>query len=111
MTKLSFDVMPLSTNKMYCGKKILTKEARSNKSALGWIANPQFRRPLYDKPIAVRVDFYYRDRRANDIDNLKLLFDALTGVVWIDDRIIDEQHVYRHFGAAVPRVDLEITEL
>ncbi|WP_369125258.1 RusA family crossover junction endodeoxyribonuclease [Alicyclobacillus fastidiosus] len=37
--------------------------------------------------VALKVWYYWGDRRRHDQDNpLKLLQDALTGVVWEDDR-------------------------
>lgn len=111
MKKLVFEFMPISTNKLYVGRKILTEQARVNKEALGWEANAQYHGDPIEERIGVNVHFYYPDRRANDIDNLKILFDAMKGIVWKDDRQIDEQHVYRHFGHPIPRVELQIFKL
>lgn len=103
--------MPLSTNKMYVGRKILTHLARENKALMKEEAFFLYEGKLFEKPISVVVHFYYPDRRSNDIDNKKLLFDALTGIVWKDDRLIDEDHAYRHFGYPEPRVEIEVSEL
>lgn len=109
--KLTLETMPISTNRMYVGRKILTHTARANKQMIGWEARAAYDgRPL-DQSLSVTVHFYYPNRRCNDIDNLKILFDALTGVVWEDDRLIDEQHVYRHFGEKNPRVEIDIKKL
>lgn len=111
MKKLVLETMPISTNKLYLGRKMLTPVARANKQVLAEEAFYTYEGKLHTKPIGVRVDFFYPDRRANDADNLKILFDAMKGVLWSDDRLIDEQHVYRHFGHRIPRVELTITEL
>lgn len=52
-----------------------------------------------DGRLAVTLHFY-RWRQAGDIDNLaKSFLDAGNGVLWTDDRVIAELHVYRHRAA------------
>ena len=78
---------------------------------MAYEASQQFHRRLFDKPVGVNLHFFYPDRRCNDIDNKKALYDALTNVVWVDDRLVDEEHVFRHYGFPERRVELEIYEL
>ena len=51
----------------------------------------------------------FRPRRIGDLDNvLKVLFDALSGVTWLDDEQVEEVHAHRQDDAANPRVELEV---
>lgn len=93
MTELTLLTMPVSTNRLYAGGKILSKKGRENKTAIGWEANAQFRRPLYTVPLRVEIDLFWPDARRRDLDNIKGLLDALTGVVWEDDSQIVELHI------------------
>lgn len=46
--------------------------------------------------IVVRVE-WHRSRRAGDLDNrLKIVMDALNGVLWADDMQVVEIHAYRY---------------
>ncbi len=53
---------------------------------------------------------YWPDRRKHDIDNIKVLLDALTGIVWEDDGQIVELHTTKVFDKEKPRVEVTIAE-
>ena len=101
---------PVSANRKFYGRQHLTTEARDYLTHAGWVARSQVDAPLSGKvAITVRI---YRPRKRGDIDNgLKLMFDALNGIVYEDDKQIVELHVYRHDDKANPRVELSVMEV
>ena len=105
-------------------------KSREFKSLLGWAARSQYRgAPISGKPLEVYIEAYRANqkhiskietqRRANktsvpltkpDVDNyVKSILDALTGVIWKDDNII--QHVdARKYYAKQPHVITKVKE-
>lgn len=54
----------------------------------------------------------FRPQRSGDLDNrLKVLFDALQGVVYANDSQIVEIHAFRYEDRPRPRVEVTITAL
>jgi Holliday junction resolvase RusA-like endonuclease len=54
----------------------------------------------------------YRPRRIGDLDNLqKIVYDALKGSCFDDDKQIVETHNYRYDDKANPRLEIEIKEI
>jgi Holliday junction resolvase RusA-like endonuclease len=45
----------------------------------------------------------------HDIDNIKGLLDALTGIVWVDDGQINELSLKKGIDRKTPRVEMQIT--
>lgn len=55
---------------------------------------------------------FYRPRKSGDLDNrIKILFDALQGNCFNDDKQIAEIHAYRFDDKQNPRVEVEIREV
>jgi Holliday junction resolvase RusA-like endonuclease len=109
-----FETMPVSTNHLYGqrgGKRYLLPEVRECKEVLAWEAASQYRRAkLLEKPLKVEVDLYWPDWRKHDVDNIKVLLDALTGIVWKDDGQIVDLHTRKHFDRERPRVEMEVSD-
>lgn len=65
--------------------------------------------PLFPE-CAVRVTLHwFRSRKSGDLDNrAKGAMDALNGLVWADDKQIEELHLYRHESPRKGRIDLTI---
>lgn len=62
-------------------------------------------------PIGVVMQFY-RPRKVGDLDNyIKVLFDSLNGIVWVDDSQIITLSANRHDDKTNPRVEIEIRAL
>lgn len=60
-------------------------------------------------PLVVAVTLFHGTRRTVDIDNYgKVLLDALTGIVWVDDSQIEEMTVRRGYDKERPRVEISI---
>lgn len=53
---------------------------------------------LFPAGVAVRYTFkWYRSRKAGDLSNrVKVVEDALNGIVWDDDKQVVECHLYRY---------------
>jgi crossover junction endodeoxyribonuclease RusA len=66
--------------------------------------------PIYSE-ISVTVKIF-RPQRSGDLDNrLKVLFDALQGVVYANDSQIVEIHAFRFEDRPRPRVEVEVRAL
>lgn len=108
---ITFQTLPVSTNNMYAHvgrRRFLTPKARANKEAIAWEARSQYRDKPLEGPLAVSVRFYWPTRRNHDIENAKGLFDALTGILWLDDGQIQELHSFKYYDKERPRVELTI---
>lgn len=71
----------------------------------------QFKQKILAGPVQVGMKIYFGTKRKCDIDNFnKLVFDALSGVVWRDDSQIEELHIKKLYDKENPRVELLIYE-
>jgi Holliday junction resolvase RusA-like endonuclease len=73
--------------------------------------HPRHRGAPLTGPLAVTIDLYWPDRRKHDADNIKVLLDALTGIVWEDDGQISDLHIVKWFDKAEPRVKMKVLKL
>lgn len=106
--------LPPTTNHIYhivrLGRRYglaLTPEARV------WKESAQYQlkvgRELMTGPVMARFTFYLQ--RPRDVDNLKILMDALQGTVIDNDNQVEEMHVYKKKDKDNPRVELEVLPL
>lgn len=103
--------LPVSTNHLYMQRgsaRFLDPRARRCKEAIAWEARSQYRGKPLTGSLAVRVQLYWPDRRKHDIDNLKILLDALTGIIWEDDGQIVDLHTTKSYDVSHPRVEVTI---
>ena len=105
---ITIETKPVSTNNMYAGRRVMTKLARTTKESIGWEARTQFHGEPLEGDLAIRVDIFSPDRRRRDFDNLKMVYDALSGVVWNDDSQIMEAHIKKHIDRDNPRIEISI---
>lgn len=86
-----------------------------NQAAQTWMADirvqarVQFHGSLLQGDLTATVYAYYPDRRA-DLD-VELLFDALQGILYADDRQIVEKHLVRRVDGRNPRCECIIEEI
>lgn len=110
--KLVFETMPPSTNHLYGrtrrGGVSLLDSVRQAKDDLGWEARDQFHGEPLTEALSVDVSLFWGDRRKHDIDNIKALLDALTGVVWEDDGQIIDLNIHKRFDKENPRVEMTV---
>ncbi|GMA59713.1 RusA family crossover junction endodeoxyribonuclease [Alicyclobacillus fastidiosus] len=116
--------LPPSVNHAYrnftkCGRRmrVPTPKALAFKKEAAWeakawmMARRQQMVPNGTK-VALKVWYFWGDRRRHDQDNpLKLLQDALTGVVWEDDRWVLPQVMDFDVDKQNPRLEIEIEVL
>lgn len=97
--------VPPSANKywIYARNRVMTSpEARAYKDAVRLLT----RIDMISGPVAVNVSVY-RPAKRGDLDNyLKIMLDALQGVLYEDDRQITEIHAFRYDDKDNPRVEL-----
>lgn len=84
----------------------MTERGKRNKETIGWEARSQYRGKPLDTPLRVNLALYWPDKRKHDIDNIKVILDALTGIVWEDDNQIIDLHITKHFDKQKPRAEL-----
>lgn len=113
MNKLFFiQTPPLTVNSMYRGRRFLTKDGEKAKMTMGAEIRRQWgaTHPV-DGAVCLEVTFYYPTTR-NDIDGgLKALLDAFTGIVYHDDKQVEELHVIKRVSKENPRVEVTVRHL
>lgn len=81
------------------------------KEDYAWQARSQHIGPPLSGPLIVTMHLYHRTRRKSDIDNFnKLVFDALSGIVYEDDEQIESLCISKGHDKDNPRVELSIIE-
>jgi len=111
---LTFRTLPPSTNHLYAQRgnaRFLKPEVRAAKEAIGWEARSQYHGKPLTCPLAVSVALYWPDRRKHDVDNIKALLDACTGILWEDDGQIIDLHITKDFDKEAPRVVMAVREV
>jgi Holliday junction resolvase RusA-like endonuclease len=83
---------------------------RAAKEAIGCEARSQYHGAPMTSMLAVSVALYWGDKRKHDIDNIKALLDALSGIVWADDGQITDLHITKAYDKARPRVEMRVVE-
>lgn len=108
MKKIILETPLISTNALYFsgGPRRLTPRARMIKDSIGWEARTQYHGEPKTGDLCVRIELHFKDKRRRDIDNIKALLDALSGILWDDDSQIIELHLFKYTGAAHPRVEI-----
>lgn len=117
--KLTLKTSPTPINRrygVYRGRMILSEEYRNTKEALGYEIKSQVAATGLTEPLkgmlSVTITQYFGNKRKNDIDSgIKILLDSMTGVVYEDDSLVTELHVYKKYEKGNARVDIEITEI
>lgn len=89
----------------------MSAPGRENKEAIGWEARSQYQGKPLEGPLAVTVALYWPTKRNHDVDNIKALLDACTGIVWVDDGQIQDLHTTKAFDNGNPRVEMSIISL
>lgn len=92
-TKLVIPAIPPSVNHYWGSRgkrRFLTKEAREWKEIVRLYCMMQLKGwELIKKPVKIKIIFYCDYK--GDLDNrLKATLDALNGVVWQDDKLVEE---------------------
>ena len=89
------------------GRTYLSADARQYRLAVRAVADSIGVVPLAG-PLCVCCQVYFPDKRG-DLDNrIKQLWDSLNGIAWLDDRQVEEMHLYRRIDKADPRIIISV---
>jgi crossover junction endodeoxyribonuclease RusA len=104
MQTINIKTSPVSINKRYTiarNRNILSNEYRAAKEAMEWEIKGQFRGEiLTDDNLCVNLFIYYKGRKADIDAYIKIILDAMTGIVYEDDKQINELSVVREKSEA-----------
>lgn len=100
--------LPLSTNRMYQGRRFLTKQAREYKETVAWEVRTQYRGKPIDTPVRLKIALWWPDKRRHDLDNIKGFLDAMTGILYEDDSQIVELNITKGIDRENPRVEITV---
>ena len=65
--------------------------------------------PPIVEPVTIHLNFYRKDARTCDIDNLsKAVLDGMKGVVYVDDKQVNELHLFKCTNRRVPHVEVTV---
>ena len=104
--------MPLTTNSLYAhtGRyRFMTSKGKDNKEAIALEARQQYRGKPLVCLLKVKIALWWGDKRKRDIDNIKVLLDALTSILWVDDSQIIKLEIAKGYDKENPRVEMEVT--
>ena len=92
--------------RVWKGRILVSAKSRAYKLAAQIRAASMGVRPLQGE-LSVTLHFY-RPQKSGDLDGrLKVLFDCMNGVLWVDDAQVVEIHAFRHEDKKRPRVEVE----
>lgn len=104
--------IPVSANRYWRhgnGHNYKSEAAIAYCEQVGWLCREAQLEPTVNQ-VEITMHVHLKDKR-RDVDNCtKVLFDALQGHVYQNDRQIVAYHVYRHEVKSNPRVELTVDE-
>lgn len=99
----------IGVNRLYRGRRFLTKEGKETKEAYAWEIALQWKKEVVEsEDVAVNIIFYYSKRRPDIDGGLKALLDSMEQIIYKNDNQISELHVYRQKDEANPRIEVSI---
>ncbi len=105
---------PPSSNRYwrsFRGRVVKSQEARDYQRAVICLATGDAHSgfpTLLTGAVGLELNFY-RPQRRGDLDNrLKVLVDALQGILYSDDKQVSELHAYLHDDKQNPRVEVNV---
>lgn len=106
--------MPLSTNQLYAHRgvhRFKTTKAKDNKEAMAWEVRQQYQGQPLEGKIWLSVALYWPTLRNHDLDNIKGLLDACTGILWLDDGQVTDLHITKAYDKGNGRVEMSVDNL
>ncbi len=89
------------------GRAVTPQVTKNAEAWVGTFLRQAFPDVDRDHDWAVTLQFYSKDNRRRDVDNLvKLVLDAANGIIWRDDTQVTELHAYHVKGVAYPRTEI-----
>jgi Holliday junction resolvase RusA-like endonuclease len=96
---------------IFRGRNILSKKYRDTKYALAMEIRSQGILCPYSGILEVTLVFHFGDKRKRDVDAyIKIILDAMEGLVYDNDNQIVELLVYKQIDLKNPRTEVEIYE-
>jgi len=90
----------------------MSKDGKDIKDSYQWQARSQVKISPLGSDLTVTMEIFMGTKRKCDIDNFnKLCFDAMSGILWIDDSQIKELHIKKGYDKENPRISLQVSEL
>ena len=111
MKEITILTEPISVNRLYRGRRFLTREGSDAKERMAWEAKIQWGKKVLECPVMVSIVFHYRNPRRDRDGALKGLLDCLQGVIWKNDSQIVELHAWKMVDRSNPRIEMRIEEL
>lgn len=92
---VEFDRLPIGWNNAYFhqgNRRFLKPETKAWKEEIAWL----FKRKPDDRKYGVEIFVEMADNRKRDVDSgIKFILDALSGIIYFDDRQVLEVHTYK----------------
>jgi crossover junction endodeoxyribonuclease RusA len=87
----------------------MSAEGKAMKEQYQWEIISQYKEKLTYRNIEVEIKLFFGDKRKRDVDNYnKLVLDAMTGIVYDDDKQIQALHIYKDYDKENPRCEILI---
>lgn len=108
---------PITTNSLYATmcrgnfpNRYMTTRGKKLKESYQWQAKAAYKGPQpLTGPLEIDVKLYFGTKRKCDIDNFnKILFDSLTGIVWVDDSQIIKSITEKRYDKDNPRIEIDV---
>jgi len=107
---------PVSTGTIYqvaCRGKFasyyVTKRGKEIKASYIKQITEQYDGEILTGGLKLDVELFFGTKRKADVDNFnKLLLDAFTGIVWVDDVQIQELNIKKNYCKEDPRIEVKI---
>lgn len=85
----------------------MSREGKELKKTYSWEALSQRIGEKLTGDLEVKIKLYFKDKRVRDIDNYnKILLDALTGIIWQDDKQIQKMTIEKFIDKENPRIEI-----
>lgn len=86
--------------------------AKEYKEKVTESASKVFKKPIPDKKVEMRINYFHPKERRMDMDNVaKCIMDALTGIAYKDDEQVALQQSSSHFLQKTFRIDNEPVDI
>lgn len=113
MKKITLYTKPVPINQKYFvrnGRNILSTKYRDAKSDLQLEIRSQWDFEPLGRNVCLNIIQYFGDKRKRDIDNnLKILLDAMSEIVYLDDSQVTELHVFKEtVDKSEARIEIDV---
>ena len=87
----------------------MTEKGKALKTDYAYQLKQQYRGEPYTDDIHLKVELFFGDKRIRDIDNYnKLLLDACSKILWVDDKQIQTMFLKKNYDKENPRIELSL---